>query len=194
MAVSGDVKANQESEDVVSPRGAVLVLRIKQTDSGRSEEAVRVAMKAAGIQGSSKVALSRKTLEGLVAQASNDQTSPGQLGVVDAGRSVLFLQLSAKQFDQFYQQVWADQAGVASLSMSVAFDAPITGLVESIVHDPTLIKAEATSVEIQEMGEQEFLVDSLQQLPLVPMDRSVLSVPSLGSGEDLQTQVLLLVE
>lgn len=194
MAVSGDVKANQGFEDVASPRGAVLVLRIKQTDSGRSGEAVRSAMKSAGIGGSSKVALSGKTLEGLVAQAGNDQKSSGQDGAVAAGRSVLFLQLSAKQFDQFYQQLWADQAGVDSLSMSVAFDAPITGLVESIVRDPTLIKAEAASVEIQEMGEQGFLVDSLQQLPLVPMDRSVLSVPSLGSGEDLQTQVLLLVE
>jgi len=194
MAVSGDVTANQGFEDVASPRGAVLVLRIKQTDSGRSGEAVRSAMKSCGIGGSSKVALNGKTLEGLVAQARNDQKSSGQDGAVDAGRSVLFLQLSAKQFDQFYQQLWADQAGVDSLSMSVAFDAPITGLVESIVQDPTLIKAEATSVEIQEMGEQGFLVESLQQLPLVPMDRSVLSVPSLGSGEDLQTQVLLLVE
>lgn len=194
MAVSGDVKANQGFEDVASPRGAVLVLRIKQTDSGRSEEAVRGAMKSAGIRGSSRVALRGKTLEGLVAQSSDDQTLPGQHGAVDAGRSVLFLQLSAKQFDQFYQQVWADQAGVDSLSMSVVFDAPITGLVESIVHDPTRIKAEATSVEIQEIDEKGFLVDSLRQLPLVPMDRSVLSVPSLGSSEDLQTQVLLLVE
>ena len=37
------------------------------------------------------------------------------------------------------------------------------------------------------------LIDKLQQLPLVPMDRTVLVSPGLGSGDDLQTQVLLLV-
>lgn len=194
MKVVQDLATDRVFEGAASPKGAILVLRIKQTDIGRSGEAVRRAMDSAGIRGSSQVALNGKTLEGLVAQTSDVQGTVRQEDGVGAGRSVLFLQLSAKQFDRFYQQVWGDQTGVDSLSMSVAFDAPIIGLIESIVHDPTLIKAEATSVEIREMTDQGFLVDSLQQLQSVPMDRTVLSVPSLGSGEDLQTQVLLLVE
>ena len=194
MEVVQDLATDRVFEGAASPKGAILVLRIKQTDIGRSGEAVRRAMESAGIRGSSQVALNGKTLEGLVAQTSDVQGTVRQEDGVGAGRSVLFLQLSAKQFDRFYQQVWGDQTGVDSLSMSVAFDAPIIGLIESIVHDPTLIKAEATSVEIREMTDQGFLVDSLQQLQSVPMDRTVLSVPSLGSGEDLQTQVLLLVE
>ena len=78
--------------------------------------------------------------------------------------------------------------------MSVAFDAPILNLVDSIWRDPTSVKQEAMSLEFDEAVGKGLLVGQLQQIPAIPMNRSEgVSPPVLSAENDLQTQVLLLV-
>ena len=77
--------------------------------------------------------------------------------------------------------------------MSIALDAPLLSLVESVRRDPTTVQDQAVSFQFEEERAQSLLLDRLQKLPLVPMDREVRLTPSLGSGADLQTQVFLLV-
>ena len=175
-------------------KGAVLVLDIKQSDAGRSQQAVRKAMEAVGIRGSNQLLLGQESLAGLVGQSGTVGTESDGKPATVSNASLLFLQLSAKQFDRFYQMVWSDQKGVDSLAMSIAYDAPILNLVQSIQQDPTTVQHESMAFEIESEEDQpNLLIDKLQQLPLVPMDRTVLVSPGLGSGDDLQTQVLLLV-
>ena len=77
--------------------------------------------------------------------------------------------------------------------MSIALDAPLLSLVESVRRDPTTVQDQAVSFQFEEERAQSLLLDRLQKLPLVPMDREVRLTPSLGSAADLQTQVFLLV-
>lgn len=198
LAESGESMKDSSADAVAStsasPRGAVLVLKISQSETGRTEQAVRRAMSASGFRGSNEISLSREALDQLVAK-SNTSDHVGSADPQDlAETSVLLLTLSAKRFDQFYQAVWSDERGIESLAMSVAFDAPIVELVDSIGRDPTSVKHEVTSLRVDGVTEKGLLVGQLKQIPTIPMDRSASDTPpGFGLGDDLQTQVLLIV-
>lgn len=180
-------------EALQSPTGAVLVLELKQSEAGRESQAVRNALALAGIRSASEIPVKKNLLEDLIQQSDSRQELTQAENPRASEASVLFLRVSAKSFDQFYQLVWSDQQGVESLAMSIALDAPLLSLVESVRRDPTTVQDQAVSFQFEEERAQSLLLDRLQKLPLVPMDREVRLTPSLGSEADLQTQVFLLV-
>jgi hypothetical protein len=195
----GQVAAGSQRDDESNPiawsGGAMLVLKLTRSEVGKEDQAIRSAMRSVGIRSSNQVSIGRESMDQLVTQSKSAKEQGDDRSPEIADASVLLLQLSAKQFDQFYQVVWADESGIESLEMSIAFDAPIMKLIDSVRRDPTAIQHEVTTLEVEDPKRKQWLLQRLDQLPSIPLDRSVNgSIPAIGSGEDLQTQVLLLIQ
>ena len=200
LDTSQSVVRERQKEVTSVMLGAVLVLELRRTEVGQQEQCVREALAEVGIRQSNRVAVEPEILEAIVSSSGNPaDISPENSGLAvrqaDSKKtkaSVLYLQLTAKQFDRFYQLVWSDQRGVDSLAMSLAMDAPVIGLVDSLRRDPTAVQHDATAFEVGQ-SENQSLVEHLSDLPFTVLNRGQSDVPMVGSGEDLQTQVLLLV-
>jgi hypothetical protein len=184
---SGDVSpesATSASPSLPSQFGAVLVLDVRRTETGRQSEVVSNAMAAVEI-----TKAHRKEVSDQVAQFVADSEDR-----LETDASVFYLQLSAKQFDLLYQQLWADEEGVQSVRMAVVLDAPLLNVVEAIRPDPTSVRHESAAFELfSQSGVVEQLAHELSELPFPPAQRGASAVGKLGSGPDIQTQVLMLV-
>lgn len=191
--VANERKGNENPGAAVA--GPILVLDVKRSESGRTSGAVKAAMLGAGVAPASRKEVGEQIV-GFVAKEVDQE-------VADA--SVLFLQLPGKQFDLFYRELWADQEGIESVRMTIAMDAPLAKLVNSVQADPTdptKVQHDATSFEL---FSKEGLVDQLAQriseLPFPKLDRSgpgatgtgVAGLGNAASGPDVPAQVLLLV-
>lgn len=164
--------------------GAILVLDVHLTAAGQMENAIQSAMQEAGLDRTDEKELPQE-LAGQFGAADNDASS----GPV----AVLYLQASAKTLDRFYLSLLGDQVGVESVGMSLAMDAPILKVVQSLATDPTTVRHDRTALELSSsVGVVGQLAGELSQLSFVPLNRQNAGALS-PSGPDEPAQILLLV-
>ncbi len=178
--------AVRKSADPMMQLGAILVVDVRRTDAGRVSDAVAKAMEAADITPSSRKEVTEQ-ITGFVA---------GNVDKVSEDTSVLYLQLPGRKFDRFHQQLWADQEGIESVRMTIAVDAPFLEVVDSVRPDPTTVQHEGATFELFSQGDVvDQLAHELSELPFPVVDRSkpAAAAAALGTGPDIQAQVLVLV-
>lgn len=164
----------------------LMVLDVRRTDLGRSEQSVRRAMRLASLTASSQHDIS----EGLAESAAS------AVGVsVDESVGLMFLEGPSKKIDDFYLNLFKDEAGIASVSFALAMDAPMLAKIDEGRVDPTTIRHDGNgSVEL--VGDQEMLgafIGQLDALNFSEMERDAsLSMP-LSNGPDELAQLLVVI-
>ncbi len=178
-----DLAAAGELDSGEMVGGAILVLEVVRTEKGRRDNAVAQAMKTADIARASRMEVTDK-ISDFVAANVDDQAKQS---------SVLYLQLPAKQFDLFYQQLWADEQGIESVRMALAINAPVVTQVVDVVQ-PEAIRHEQAVYELFSRNDViDQLAFALSQADYPDFDRSRAPVNLIGSGADIQARVLVLV-
>ncbi len=165
--------------------GAILVLEVRLTAAGQMSNAIASSMRTAGLQPADEKALPGELAEQL---ASSDEPI-----VPEGDMTVLYLQATAKKLDRFYLSLLADQAGVESVGMSLAVNAPILQIVRSLTPDPTTIRHANTSLELS--SEQSVVGDlagQLSRLDFAPLSRETATAMSQNDPDE-PAQILLLV-
>jgi hypothetical protein len=166
--------------------GAILVLDVRLTAIGRMKDAISAAMQDAGLNPADKQELPDE-LVGAVNEGENETK-------VDDDVTVMYLQASAKTLDRLYLSLMSDQEGIDSIGMSLAVNAPILKVVDSIAPDPTTVRHDNTALQLS--GQQAVvggLAGQLDQLRFTPLNRATASAMSTSSGPDVPSQILLLV-
>ncbi|KAA1262386.1 hypothetical protein LF1_49500 [Rubripirellula obstinata] len=172
VSIGNDVAANKLA--------AIMVLEIKQTESGRIVGAVRRAMKNAGIRRGNE-----KSLTAEIAETASQTVGLGEDELV----SMVYLQASAKNIDQFYVNLFDDRDGVASVSLAIATEAPVLELVNAVdVIDATSVKSGAGSATLLN-GETAPLTD----LDFAKVSRESMRGMALSSGPDFAAQLIIVI-
>lgn len=164
--------------------GAILVLDVRLTERGRSERAIELAMAEAELDAESEKELSAE-LVGHLRRGPAADTSDREI-------TLLYLQAGAKKLDRFYLNLLSDPQAVESVGMTLAVDAPILKIVQSIAVDPTTVQHREQSFRLTGERATDHLVGELSRLPYVPFDRRAVATPS-SSGPDVPAQILVLV-
>lgn len=172
------------AEPVKLQLGAILVLDVHLTAAGQMKNAIQSSMQNAGLDRTDEKELPQE-LAGQFGAADNDAPT-GQV-------TVMYLQASAKTLDRFYLSLLGDQVGVESVGMSLAMDAPILKVVQSLAEDPTTVRHDKTALELSSSaGVVGQLAGELSQLRFAPLNRQNAGALS-PSGPDEPAQILLLV-
>jgi hypothetical protein len=177
--------AKQPAQQPTIQLGAILVLDVRLTVAGRMEDAISASMQAAGLEPANEKKLP-SDLVGALGDQENDTAFDDEV-------AVMYLQASAKTLDRFYLSLMSDQDGIDTVGMSLAMNAPILKIVESILPDPTTVRHDSTSLELA--GDQSIvkrLAGELDQLQFAPLNRETAGAMS-PSGPDVPSQILLLI-
>jgi len=158
--------------------GAILVLDVRMTAAGHMDNAVLASMKKAGLKQADRKELPKE----LADQFTGTNRDPDSAAVI-------YLQASAKTLDRFYLSLLGDQVGIESVGMSLAMDAPILKIVQSLATDPTTVRHDKTALELTGV---EGFAGELSQLDFAPMNPQTAGAMS-PSGPDVPAQILLLV-
>lgn len=159
---------------------AIMVLEIKQTESGRVVGAVRRAMKAAGIRRDDE-----KSLTAEIAKAASQTV--GLDG--DEMVSMVYLQASAKSIDQFYVNLFDDREGVKSVSLAIATNAPVLELVNAVdIVDATTVASDTGSATMLPGSD-----GPLNDLTFSEVSRESMQGMTLSSGPDFAAQLLVVI-
>lgn len=162
--------------------GAILVVNVELTDEGRERDVFNVAMERAGLEASSQ----KKVSEEIVGVIENPQVQKPQ------GAAVVYLQAPAKALDRLCLGLIADRAGVKSVGMSLAMNAPVMRAIGAVRQDPTAIRHESSSLQLLSDDDSlAQLTETLLNLDFVGM-RDGVAVPSTGA--DQMAEILLLVK
>jgi len=165
--------------------GAILVVEVRLTERGRSDNAIRRAMERAGIDASSQRELSPELI-GHLSRTQNVATD-------EVESTVMYLQAGAKKLDQLYLHLLADEQGVESCGMSLATGAPILSIVASVSVEPTTVQHADHAIEFSGRSDvMDGLAGELSQLPFTPLNRDSIGAVA-SSGRDVPAQILLLV-
>ena len=154
---------------------AVMVLEIRQTDSGRSSRAVRRALRLAKIT---------RTQERQVTSEIADAAMEAVHANDEEWVSLLYLQASAKSIDRFYLNLFEDQQGIQSVSLAIATSTPVIDAINRVRIDPTtVLHDEGAAMEMTDPTDQ--VVGQLDQLTFTPLTRTAASamMPSKGSSK-----------
>ena len=163
--------------------GAILVLEVVRTEAGRESNVVARAMETADIVRASRMEVTDKITD-FVAANVDEQAKQA---------SVLYLQLPAKQFDLFYQQLWADEQGIESVRMALAMNAPVVTQVVDVVQPEAIRHEQAVYELFSRNGVIDQLAFALSQVDYPEFDRSRAPVNLIGSGADFKARVLVLI-
>ncbi len=159
---------------------AIMVLEVRQTESGRVVGAVRRAMKNAGIGSSDE-----RSLTAEIAESASQTVALGD----DEFVSMLYLQASAKSIDQFYVNLFDDQSGVASVSLAIASNTPVLGLVDAVeVVDATSI-SHGGGLATRLTGE----IDPINDLNFSQVSRESMRGMTQSSGPDFAAQLIIVI-
>ena len=162
--------------------GAILVLDVRRTASGRQSGAVADAMEHASLGPASE----KEITEEIVGLVKETQQS------ADEEVSVLYLQAPARSLDRFYLRLMADREGIESVGMTIALDAPVMKMVRALRSDPTAVRHNASLQLISENGVVGQFASQLGQLQYIPLNQAALNtIPS--KGPDVPAQILVLV-
>ncbi len=173
--------------------GGILLLDVRRTTIGVESKAVRAAMRSSSIGAASEKQISEKIV-GLAKTAAGD---------ADPEATVLYLQAPAKRLDQFILKLVADAEGIESVGFTLAEDAPILGMVQTLQSvDPATIRHAATwQLSSESRDWVGSLARDLGQRQYATIDRgtaevgaaSAMAGGSPDSGPDVLTQVLVLI-
>jgi hypothetical protein len=161
--------------------GAILVLQVQLTEVGRMNDAVATAMRQAGLESTDRKQLPNEL-------ATQLGTATGGI-VTEQDLTVIYLQSSAKTLDRFYLNLMGDSDGVQAVGMSLAINAPILKIVQSLATDPTTVRHDSTAVEI---AGAPALASELNRLNFAPLNRQTAGAMT-QSGPDEPAQILVLV-
>lgn len=172
------------SSSLSSQLDVVLVIDVQLTELGRATGAVRKAMRTSSILQSGQQSVAASPVKATLVASGQEKDQPV---------SVFFLQAPAKRLDQFYLRLLADDAGVASVGMTVATDVSIPGAVEKVDINATDVKHDGLlQVADPAMGMQQ-LGSRLGRLSYLPFDAAMVGAVTPDSGVDFPTQVLVRV-
>jgi hypothetical protein len=172
---------NVTPEQTPAALGVILVFNVELTDTGKDQEAFKSAMQLAGLKlsGTKKIT---EEVAGFVEKPSLEKSD---------GALVLYLHAPAKDLDRLYLGLIADTAGVKSVGMSLAMNAPVIRTVNSVRQDPTRIRHESASLQLLSDDDSiAQLTETLWKLEYMSV-RGGKTIPS--SGTDEMAEVLLLV-
>lgn len=158
--------------------GAILVLDVRMTAAGHMENAVLASMHRAGLKEANQKELPKELAEQFT----------GTNGDAD-NATVIYLQASAKTLDRLYLSLLGDQVGIESVGMSLAMNAPILKIVQSLATDPTTVQHDKTALELSGVAG---FAGELSRLDFAPMNSQTAGAMS-PSGPDVPAQILLLV-
>jgi hypothetical protein len=182
LAETGTAKPDSSvafSGAVPNKLAAIIVLEVRQTESGRIAGAVRRAMQQAGIQRSDE-----KPITADIADSASQTVGLRNDEMV----SLVYLQASAKNIDQFYINLFDDQEGVQSVSLAIATEAPVLNIVNSATLDPTTVSRQGGSAI--ELPEQ---IDPVANLNFAKVSREAVQGMTLSSGPDFAAQLLVVI-
>jgi hypothetical protein len=173
--------------------GGIIVVDIRLTAKGRESQALKNAMRAAGITAESEKRITDEIV-GLAQEAADD---------IDSGDAkVIYLQAFGKGLDNFYLELFQDREGVESIGLALAQDAPLLGMVDSFHKlDATLVRHEVNWKLASDNGAVKALAADLGKRTYVPMSRddaqgaaAALSAANGNTqGQDFPSQLILLV-
>ena len=184
------IKPNERSAEVVGVKpdqpaatlGAILVFNVELTDAGRERDVFNAAMRRAGLKASSN----KKISEEVVGVTENPSLEKPE------GAAVVYLQAPAKDLDRLYLGLIADRAGVKSVGMSLAMNAPVMRAINAVRQDPTAVRHESSSLQLLSDDDTlAQLTETLLSLEYMGM-RNGDAVPSTGG--DQMAEILLLVK
>lgn len=170
--------------------GAVLVYNVRLTSNGRASDAVRTAMRVAGLDRLSEKAID----ESVLATARQAGEAWGEESF-----QVLYLRASAKKLDRLLKHLASDVDGVQSVGMTLATDAPLLQIVANLDQvDPTKIRNVPVSYELDARDRKwmSSLAGALNDRSFMPIQgRQPGSDPSDqdSPGEDILSDVLVLI-
>lgn len=168
---------------------AIIVLEVRQTDSGRVSGAVRRAMRQAGIGREDQQPLTEA-----LAESASQTVGLGE----DELASMIYLNAPAKRIDQFYENLFSDRRGVQSVALAIATEAPILEVVQSAIPDPTVVSTQRGSA-IELLGQAgslsglsftEVSQDSLRGMTMVGGGPGGVNG---NSGPDFAAQLLIVI-
>jgi len=184
LSASADVPQQTKRSPAVQ-LGAILVLDVRLTAAGHMDNAIASSMRTAELDKASEQELP-ESLVGSIGKSTDGITSSDDVAII-------YLQASAKTLDRFYLSLLADKSGVESVGMSLAMNAPILQVVQSLSPDPTTVRHTSRSLELSsEHGVVNQLVGQLDRLEFAPLNREMAGAMS-PSGPDVPAQILLLV-
>ncbi len=193
--------ARERTAQPMSPRiaaapqrqvGAVMVLEIAQTESGRMSRAVRNALKASAIE----IQNEKLTADDIVGVLGNGDQDDESLG----SASILYLEGSAKQLDRFILTLCSDQQGIDSVRFGLASELPILNLLRQLKRpiDPKTVRHSASwSVQAGSQEASRLLTGALVDRTMAPLDASVASLGMIGGsktdGPDVMSELFVVV-
>lgn len=178
VAVSQIAPSRSDSLNVV------LVIDIQLTETGRAVGAVRKAMRSASILQTNQQAVGSDVLRATLVAAGEEDQQPV---------SLFYIQAPAKRLDQFYLRMLADDAGVASVGMTIATNIPILNAINAIDFNATEIQHDGLLQVADPASGMNQLGTRLGQLSFLPFDPAMVSATTTDSGPDFPTQVLVRV-
>ena len=171
-----------ESAQPAMTLGAILVVNVELTEEGREQDVFSTAMMRAGLKASSQ----KKISEEVVGVIENPSLQKSQ------GAAVVYLQAPAKDLDRLYLGLIADRAGVKSVGMSLAMNAPVMRAINAVRQDPTAVRHDSSSLQLLSDDDTiAQLTETLLNLEFMGM-RNGVTVPSTGG--DQMAEILLLVK
>lgn len=166
--------------------GPIVILNVRRTKAGRNADPIGDALRYAKIEPASEQKIT-KEIAGFVKSTSGDAAEEA---------SILYLQVPAKKFDEFYLRLVDDEVGIESIGLKLALEAPITKMVDAIRPDPTTVRHDEEVLQLfSDGGVVDEFSSQLGELDFLPVDRvknKEGAIPA-SNGPDISAQVLVLV-
>ncbi len=167
--------------------GPIVILNVRRTKAGRNADPIGDALRYAKIEPASEKKIT-KEIVGFVKSTSGDAAEEA---------SILYLQVPAKKFDEFYLRLVGDEVGIESIGLKLALDAPITKMVDAIRPDPTTVRHDEEVLQLfSDGGVVDEFSSQLGELDFLPVDRMKKkegAIPA-SNGPDITAQILVLVK
>ena len=157
--------------------GAVMVLEIVRTESGRMSRSVRTAMKSAAFNMRNEKLIAEDIVSVLGDGRSDDE--------FDRGASVLYLEGTAKQLDRFILSLCSDEEGIDTIRFGLASELPILNLLQQLQRpiDPKTVRHSASwFVQGDTIEGSRLLTGALVDRTMVPLEADVASLGVVAGG------------
>ena len=185
-------QTNEPTIDVSPQRkvGAVMVLDVYRTESGRLSRAVRSALTTATIKIQNEKLIA-EDIVGVMEKSEHESTR---------GASVLYLEGTAKELDRFILTLCADRQGIESVHFGIASELPILNLVKKLQRpiDPKTVRHSASwSVQGESEEATRIFTGALVDRPMAPLgvDTTGLGVfpNAKEDGPDVMSELFVVI-
>lgn len=185
------------SMGTIQQQVAVLVLDVRRTEEGRFSRPIQDALRLAGIEASRQQAVNDSIVSSVRQSVSTLEKNASE----EVAGSVMYIEASAKSIDRFVAALLSDRQGVASVGLSLALDAPLLDVAQSV--NPVDATAVRQSQSFEFTGELDAVSKTLARhlsdrrfLPLeggADADAAALATSLTDDGPDVPSRVFVLV-